>query len=250
MATVILLDCDQLEPELAGRAPASGLLPLSGRPLVRYAAEAFRLCGDIDKVVLAGPTVYAPHASLLTEVDETMLSDSPIEERVEAVLDRFADESELLFWPANGPLIRPETVEQFLEAAPVGAGVCWSLVRAERFQQTYPQGTDVPRHALGGEEVVVGSLGLVNPRAVAPQRELLRRVLRKEFGRGDLLRMLGVGFAIKFQAGRAGLEELTRRISEVLRLDCLLAILPQAELAFRVRSRSEHHLARACLEGE
>ncbi|NUP99165.1 MAG: NTP transferase domain-containing protein [Armatimonadetes bacterium] len=248
MPTVVLFETDRLEDELATRAAAPGLLPLGGLPLLSYAARAFRACGDVTRVVLAGSTGYAGHGAALAEVDESLLLDGATGTRLQAVLDQYGGENELLFWPPNAPLVRPEMVEHFLAHAPVQAALTWALVREERMLQIFPDGLDVPRHGFDGLNLAITPLGLVRPAAIETQRPLLNRLVGTELNRGELIKMLGMGFAIKFQARRAPLDEVVRRLSEALSLPCLAQILPFPELAFRVRNRAEHHLARARLE--
>jgi len=233
---------------LAGRAPAAGLLPLAGHPMVAYAARAFRACGDVDEIVLAGPEVYGDHVAALAECDGAPLLAETVAERVDLALERFADRSELLFWPANAPLLTPAAVESFLAHAPVGAGLCWSCVRHGRVAAAFEDSDDLPKHKFGGETLVLGGLGAVRPGALAGQRDLLLRMLGQPLVKSELTKLLGVGFAIKYMAYRATLGDLMMKIGEVLGVECVATILPHPELCFRVRNRAAHHCARARLE--
>lgn len=248
MPTVVLLEIDALDDELAGRAPAPGLLPLAGHPMVTYAARAFRGCGDVDQLVLAGPDDYRTQPAALAEFDAEPLLAPTVAERVDLALDRYAASDELLFWPANAPLLTPDAVECFLSHAPTGAGLCWSCVRQSRVEAAFGELPHLPKHRFGADLLALGSLGAVRPAALDGQRDLVRKMLGQPLVKSELIKLLGVGFAIKFSSFRATLSDLMTKIGDVLGTDCVATILPHPELCFRVRNRAEHHLARARLE--
>ncbi|MBI2299647.1 MAG: nucleotidyltransferase family protein [Armatimonadetes bacterium] len=246
MATAILIECDQLGNGLAGRAPAPGLLPLAGRPLLSYAAQALRRCGDVDRILLSGPTAYRDHPAALDEVDTAVLSDSPLGDRLAGLLEEYGEEPEWLIWPANGPLIEPAMVEHFLAHAPVTAAATWAVVRESRLLAAFP--LDWPVLPFAGEVVAWTGLGVVRPPALLPHTARLQRMLNKEANWVEAVKALGVGFAIKLKAGRASLSEVAQKLGELIGAPCVVQFSPYAELALRVRSRAEHHAARARLE--
>ncbi len=247
MTTAVLIEVEALEDELAGRAAAPGLLPLCGRPTVTYPARALRACGNVDRLVLAGPRVYDKHSAALDEVDQTVLADGPLGDLVDDVLERCGD-GELLFWPANAPLLTVDMVERFLAGAPLEAAATWSVVREERVVSAFPGHDRGAAHNFAGDRLMFGGLGCVRADVLAPKRATLRRLLGRSVSKSELVKMLGVGFAIKVQNGRASLEELVERVAESVGAPCVAEILPDPELAFRVRSRHEHHVARDRME--
>jgi hypothetical protein len=249
MATVILLETDRLEDSLAGRAAAPGLLPVGGRPLVYWAARAFAACGDVEKIVLAGPTAYDKQPAALAAVDETLLLDAPLRDLAEAVLERYGEAEELLIWRPNAPLITPEMVEHFLAHAPADAALTVAMVRAGKAREVYPAGEEPPAYALRGESVVFPLLLSLKPAAVTAQMALLRRLISDHLVQSELAKLLGVGLAIAFKSGRATALDLAKRAGELLGAPAVLLFSPYGELALRVRNRAEYHLVRDRLEG-
>ncbi|MCC7493441.1 MAG: nucleotidyltransferase family protein [Fimbriimonadaceae bacterium] len=247
MPTAVLVEWGELDDDLASRAPAPGLLPLAGRPLVQWAAETLRACGDVDRLVLSGPPAYAAQTQALDLFDDAHLLAARPAARLEALLEYCAGDDELLLWPTNSPLLRVEMVEQFLTHAPLDAAVAWTMVRQERFEQTFP-GLRLSGQRLGGDLLAPGLLGLVRPAELTTRGAVLRRLLASDNPKTELGRLLGVGFAIKFGAGRATLEEVVRRVGEAIGLAAVVQVMPHAELAFAVRSRQAHQLARQRLE--
>ncbi|MBI5834455.1 MAG: nucleotidyltransferase family protein [Armatimonadetes bacterium] len=248
MATAILLETDKLDDALSGRAGAPGLLPAAGRPLVDYAARALAACGDVERVVLAGPTAYGQHAVATTHCDETLLLDDPVRTLVESLLERYGDCEELLLWRPNAPLLTTEMVEHFLAHAPAEAAVTVALVRAERVEAEMPDLPPVPTTALGPDNVTFTPLMVIRPAALANHHALLSRLVADSMAQAELVKTLGVGFSIKLKAGRARLDEVARRVSEVIGSPCVLQVAPHAELAVRVRTRAEYHWVRERLE--
>ena len=248
MATAILLETDRLEDALSGRAGAPGLLPAAGRPLVDYAARALAACGDVERVVLAGPTAYGQHAVATAHVDETLLLDEPLRVVVEALLERYGEDEELLLWRPNGPLLTTDMVEHFLAHAPAEAAVNVALVRAERIEAELPEFPAVPTTALGPDTVHFSPLMSLRPAALANHHALLVRLVAENMAQAELVKTLGVGFSIKLRTGRARLDEVARRVSEVVGSPCVLQMSPYAELAVRVRNRAEYHWVREQLE--
>jgi len=248
MATAILLETDRLDDGLSGRAGAPGLLPAAGRPLVDYAARALAACGDVDRVVLAGPTAYGQHAVATAHIDDTILLDEPLRVLVEAVLERYGDCEELLLWRPNGPLLTTEMVEHFLAHAPAEAAVTVALVRAERVEDQLAELPPVPSTVFGPDAVTFSPLMVIRPAALAAHHALLGRLVAENVAQAELVKTLGVGFSIKLKAGRARLDEVARRMSEVIGAPCVLQMSPHAELVVRVRNRDEYHWVRERLE--
>ena len=249
MATAILLELDQLADDLSGRAPAAGLLPVVGRPLVCHAAEPFRALGDVDRLVLCGPSVYRQHPAALDVVDDALLADGSLGDQLAILFEQYQDQDELLLFPTNAPLATPEMLERFLAHAPRDAAVTWAVVRHERAAATFADaGVQWDPQPFAGEQLVWTLLGCVRPALLSGQLDAIRRVFNNDVNRVEAVMALGMGLAIKLGAGRASLAELARKVGELLDAPCVLEISPDAELALRVRNRAEHHAARARLE--
>lgn len=247
MATVILVETDRLD-DLVGRAAAPGLLPLAGLPLVRHAARAFAACGDVDRIVLAGPTVYERALGDLPEIAESLLLDRSLRHLAEALLDRYGEVDEVILWRANGPLIRPAMIEHFLARAPRAAALTVALVRAERVRAAWPDGPVHLAHTMGNESVVGTTLVCLRPAVLAAHRQLVAAVLHERRLPADLAKLLGVALSLKLSTGRATLAELARRASELLGAPAVVQLAPFPELTVGVRHRAEYHWVRNLME--
>lgn len=247
MPTVILLETDQLDQSLSERAAAPGLLEVAGRPMVRHAVRAFAACGSVDRIVLAGPTAY--EAIELPGVDDRVLDDRGPTALLAGLLERYGDAEEWLLWQPNAPLIEPPMLDAFLAHAPLGAAVCGALVRAERVEAAFGELPRLAAHTFVHDRLVMTPLFGLSPACLAPHRELLGQLFGGGGARVELLKRLGVGFAIKLRSGRASLAELAARLGEQVGGPVVMQILPHPELCLKVASRAEHRVARSRLEG-
>lgn len=246
MATVLLLEVDHLAPALADRAPTPGLLTVAGRPQVRLVARAFAACGDVERIVLVGPAAY--REAPLPEIDELLVAERIDADALETLIERFGHAEELLLCPANAPLVTPERVEDFLGRCPRDAAVACLLVRRADVSAQLGELTSLVAHRFGPEELVFAPLLLLQTATLVRHRDLLATVLAGGPNLTELVRRLGVGFAIKLRSGRATLPELAARLSELLGAPCLFQIAPCPELCLRVAGRPELRVARTLLE--
>lgn len=246
MACVLLLEIDRLEPALAGRAPAAGLLTVAGRTQVELVARAFAACGDVEAVHLAGPAVYADR--LPAAVSRFHPAESYTPAALETILEALADADEVFLSPTNLPLLSADAIEAFLARTPRQAGVSCLLVPHADVLERLGELPSLVGHRFGGEPLVFAPLLLVQPAALAPHRELLAAALAGGLNPTELVRRLGVGFAIKLRSGRATLAELAARLGELLGVPCVFQVARCPELCLRVASRAELRTARWLLE--
>ncbi len=114
------------------------LLPVRGRPLIRYTLEALAASGRVGRTCIVGPeeelrrTIGTLGDCDLLEGGDTLL------QNIIKGLGHFRNDPVVLVTTADLPLLSPSTVQYFLDACaeitvPAGSTVFWSLVPEEDF---------------------------------------------------------------------------------------------------------------------
>lgn len=247
MATAVLVETDRLDDALAGRAPSPGLLTLNGIPAIQRALAALRACGDVDRIVLAGPDSYLSYPRVMCQIDDFV---SYSAEQPEALAGLLAarDSEELLFWPPNGGLLTTAMVETFLRLAPADAAVSLAAVKRRCLVAAHALPVATKAWTFSDVTIAVSPLCVSRAGRSDRQNELLVALLAGRALSAEMRRILGVSLALRITAGAASLDEVLRRTGEHIGGPVVVALLPYAELAVRLRRRPELTWSRDRLE--
>lgn len=217
------------------------LIPVCGRPMVRYTAQA--LCQAGLSPVIAATTTGAEGAiqAALDDLDAVgtplcvAVADGPrFSDTLQAGLRPLADGQLVLLATGDLPMLTAEAVGDFLtQALAARADLVYSAVLIEHLTGAY---ADAPRTAVRLREgrITGGNLVLSRPEVL---RAAMVRVEQAFAGRKSplaLARMLGLGFIIGLCLGRLSIASIVRRGERLLGCRAAVVLSRCPEICFDV----------------
>ncbi|MCX7598164.1 MAG: nucleotidyltransferase family protein [Armatimonadetes bacterium] len=221
--------------------PVKALIPVAGRPMVQYVAQALCEAG-LAPVVVA--TTAGAEAAIQAVVDDLNAVGTPLciavadgprfTDTLQAGLGPLATERPVLVATGDLPLLTAQAVEDFLtQAQATGADLVYSAVLVKHLTGAY---AEAPRTAVRLREgkVTGGNLALSRPEV---WRAAMARVEQAFAGRKSplaLARMLGLGFIVGLCLGRLSIPAIVRRGERVLGCRAAVVLSRYPEICFDV----------------
>jgi molybdopterin-guanine dinucleotide biosynthesis protein A len=213
----------------AGTA-VKGLVPVGGKPLVRWVAEALLATPGIARVGVVGPEAVRAAAgeTCLWAAERGSAIDN-----LEAGLERLGPggAGRVLLCGTDAPALAPEALEDFLQRAPVDADICLPAVRKEAFQAAFPRNSRIYVRLREGA-FTGGSQYLARAAALLENLPLLRDLFSRRKSQLGMARTFGVGLAWRLLTGRLGIAEIEARASDLTGFRCRAVLDCRAGLAF------------------
>lgn len=220
--------------EIATSQPRKALLPIQGRPMVHYVADALRASERIRRLVVVGlaradvpaldagcPTIYLPNGKGI--LDNALRA-----------LDALGSEEPVLFCGSDLPLLSAAAVCDLVERAEAsGAEVCYPIVSREVMEARFPHSGRSFRPLVEGD-FAGGDLFWITPRALRRNLALLQRLTSSRKSALRAAAALGPEIILRYLLRRLHLRDAERRGSQLLGCSCKAIVSPYAELAMDV----------------
>lgn len=225
--------------EAAGAACKS-LILLRDKPMIQWVAEALKASDSIGTLAVVGPPSLAE--SELAGIADHILTEREHEvDNLLAGMDAMPHADRILMVSGDTPLLTPEAVDDLVLNAPLADIVYPSVEKSPIVEQFGNRKWTFVRMQEG--EITGSSVVLFRPAAFRDHEDTLRKVFDARRSVADLVKMWGIGFALKFALGQLSLKDAERRISEVLDVDGRSYLSAYPELAFDVDKASDIALA-------
>jgi molybdopterin-guanine dinucleotide biosynthesis protein A len=235
MPDAVVLAGGPPDPAIAGAMVPKAFALLAGRPMVDYVLDALRGAGPIGRVLLVGPDPLP--VRLAGGVDALVAERGSLLENVAAGLEATGGGGAVLVVAADLPLLTPQAVAAFLEAAGRIEGEAWyAVVRREDVTGAFP---DVRKTFVRLREGTFtgGSVVLIGPAAFRRARPAIERAMRARKRPGDLARLFGARTLLRILTRRVTIAELERRAEAIAGIRARAVLCPHPELAIDVDRR-------------
>jgi len=236
--------------ELTG-VEKKALIPLAGKPMVNWVAEAISGSGLIDHIVIVG-----------LEPDEIRLNHAPLHfaDRVGGLIDNVlagVDKlkavnpaaQKVLLCMSDIPLITPEIVRGFVEeCGGLGGDIYYGIVEDKTMEVQYPDSrrTFVPFKdgRFSGGDIYLGDITVPDK----TNKDLFRILIQARKNYLAQARMLGPGFIFRFLLRQVTVQETVERSRELLNLDARFVKSRFAEIGMDLDKPHQYELIKAALE--
>jgi len=205
------------------------LIQIRGRTVLEHVLSVLRATERIGRLVVAAPREVADHPA-------ARLADAVVPEGTSGAdnclrgLDWLREQSggrtsgRVLICTADLPILTTEAVEGFLDACPLEAGVCGSVMERRDFEAAFPGfvKTFVP---LRDGAFRMGGAFLVDPEPIERARAQFERIFTGRKQHLVMARLLGPSFLLRFVLRRLTLADVQRRCEAIL--GCKAYVWPQ-----------------------
>jgi len=202
------------------KVESKALISLGGKTVLERTIETVRATGRAEKVIVIGPDDVAAHpAAACADSVLPACGSGPdnifrglwwLKETNCGVLPE-----RILVITTDLPFLSVDALNAFLDKCPSEKDICLPLVRKEAFQTRFPGSTNTYVRLQDGEWTM-GCAFLLNPEAMESGREHIDRAFSVRKSQFGMAKMLGLGFIIKFLAGRLTVNHIEDRCQRIL----------------------------------
>lgn len=196
-----------------------GLVPIAGRPMIEWVVEALRACDNIAEIAVVVPT-RAHLGSWADLVDHLVISDADFIDNAIAGCAAFKSDRHVLGATGDLPALTPAAIDDFVaRSLESGAEFTYPLVRAEDMEAQFP-GSQRTYVKVAGGPVTGGNMMVMSPDLVSRNREIGQRLFDTRKSPVAMARVLGIPFILKYVTGRLRVDDVERKMGELLGAKC------------------------------
>lgn len=232
MPTAVVVAGSPNNGALRACSPAAfeALIPIRGRPMVRYVVDALLGTPGIREVLVVGP----PELGGAVPGARVVPARAGIMENVLAGLDAAGSSDPVLVATGDIPLLTPEAVADFLERCrEPQADLYYPVIRRSVVEGRYP-GVRRTYVRLREGSFTGGNLFLVYPTAARKVADLAERLLLYRKQPWRMGGMIGLALPVKYLLGRLTLREAQERVCRMLGVRGAVVISPYPEIGVDV----------------
>lgn len=214
---------------MSGGALPKAFAPLRGRSMVEFVLAALRRTSRVGRIVLVGPRDLP--AGVAGGVDDAVVEQGGLLENLAAGFAGLDPAAPVLAVAADLPLLTPETIGAFVDAAlATDADLRYAVVPRADVERAYP-GVRKTFVRLRDGVFTGGSAFLITPRAFARARPMIERAIAARKRPWRLARLLGVSTLLGLATGRLRIDALEARVEEITGIRARAVICRDAEIA-------------------
>lgn len=239
----------RLDPSFAQFAGTDikALIKVKGRPLIYYPLCALSGAPSVGRIVVVGPREALKGQAGMEKAEVVVEEVGTAPENILAGFRALGEEERVVVCASDIPHITTRAIESFLAACPEEADVCYAVVRNEIFERQYP-GVHHMKVPMREGIFTGGSIQLMRPAAVERNLALINRTFAARKSKLGMVRLLGLGFVVKFLLGSLSIREVEERAAEFTGCVCRAVVTEEAGLAFDVDRAEQVELAERGLE--
>ncbi|MGQ9474295.1 MAG: nucleotidyltransferase family protein [Candidatus Caldatribacteriaceae bacterium] len=214
------------------------LLVIEGKFMIEYVIEALRDVSSIGKIVVVG-AVEDFQSRIGNQVANVVRpGKNPFESTLNG-LKALKPEGKVLVVASDIPLLRGEMVEDFfLRCEKRKADFYYPIVRRELYEEKIGKGkrtfVKVKEGCFTG-----GNLLLLDPKVVEKKKEWIARIIESRKNPLAMARVLGAKIILKYILRSLRIEDVEKRVENILGMKGLAIVTPYPEIGFDV-DRVEH----------
>jgi len=227
------------------------LIPLSGRPMISWVAEALLDSGVVDNLVIVG--LQASEVEINGPAVHFIEAADGLIDNILVGLNRLKQinpaAKKILLCSSDIPLITPEIVRGFVaECGSQTDDVYYAVVEEKTMEARFPSSrrTFIP---FKGGRYSGGDLFLVD--ISVPDKtdlDLFRSLTGSRKNYWNQARLLGFGFIFRFLLGLMTVHDAAKRGSEILNFEARVVVTQFAELGMDLDKPHQHAMIKTELE--
>jgi len=194
------------------------LIKIDGKSLLQRAVYALQESGVISKIALVAPEEMKNMPDV-RGVDDFILADKSGVENILRGLRNFKDDKHVVLCASDLPFISANAVKDFIEKCPDDAAVCYPIFEREEIDPDIRPG--IPSYIkLKDGHFTGGSIFRLETKVCIRRIDEIGKSFKNRKSAIRMASLLGWRFVIQLLLGRAKLENLVKRASEIVGAKC------------------------------
>jgi GTP:adenosylcobinamide-phosphate guanylyltransferase len=233
--------------EIAENVDNKALIMLDNRLMIDYIVDALNSSENIDRILVVGPKNEL-HPYIGKKVDEILNPGNSILENMEIGLNFFNSADNLLLLTSDIPLITSKAIDEFLEICTRRkAYIGYPIITKENIMKKYPE---TKRTYVKMKEGIFcgGNIIFFKPEVFFQKKKLIKELFDNRKATWKYVKILGLKFILKFLFKTLTLEEMEKRVTDILGYNSIAAMISYPEIMIDLDKPSDLKLIRKCLE--
>jgi GTP:adenosylcobinamide-phosphate guanylyltransferase len=206
-----------------------GLVPIAGRPMIEWVVDALRAASTVAEIAVVVPTAQGLGA-WADRVDRIVVSNGSFIDNAIAGCEVFKNDRHVLGATGDLPALTPEAIDDYVtQSLATGAEFTYPLVRAEDMEAQFP-GSQRTYVKVSGGSVTGGNMMVLSPDLVRRNREIGQRLFDTRKSPVAMARVLGFSFIVKYVSGRLRVEDVERKMEDLLGAKCAAVYTTHASI--------------------
>lgn len=236
------------EKGLDENSPNKALIKIGNKPMICHIVSTLKKIDFIDEIAVVGDEnvlkLLKGHIDYLIEEDQSLFAN------ILKGVKYFDDKDDILILASDIPMISKEAIVDFIERSKeVKADFCYPIVRKEvceaKFPKTKRTYAKIKDGTFTGGNIFITKVGLVKQKL--PQVKQFLAYRKKPL---KLARILGFSIVVKYILGIITIEDLEKRVSNLLKIKAKAIESKYPEIATDVDKLSDLELAKKTLSQE
>ena len=187
------------------------------KPMILHIIESFKKAKYINKIIVAGPLEVQGLVDDL--VNLTVPEGQTIFETVKIGISHFINDSMIMISTCDIPLVTEKHIDNFIEKCikKPGFDIYYPIVRKEKYLKTYPS-PDLKRtyaNFVNGS-FTGGNILMINPKIIREYSDVIENFIHFRKHPLKMARLLGAQIASKYLRRYLSIQDLEKRIPELL----------------------------------
>lgn len=231
----------------ASTAEERALLKVDGRAAILYVLESLQQSAQVQQIAVVGlPStlrILEEAAPQVTRVE----AQSTLADNVLAGMNT-AETPQVLICTCDVPLVTAQTWQEFLNQVQVNNfEAAYPIARRETVEKSFLQGKRT--YATLRDGTFTGGNAFVLPRGKEAQlRQLIDAGFRARKNPLGLARLLGTSFVVKAVAKKLSIDDLEKKMSQLLDCRAGAVEMQDASIAFDIDKKEDYDLAQEVLQ--
>jgi len=233
--------------EIAEKVDNKALIILDGMPMINYVVDALHNSENIDQILVVGPKKEL-HQYIGKKVKEILNPGDSILENMEIGLNYFSSDDNLLLLTSDIPLITSEAIDEFLRICTKRkASIGYPVITKENIIKKYPE---TERTYIKMKEGVFcgGNIVFFKPDVFFQNKKLIKELFDNRKATWKYAKILGLKFILKFLFKALTLEEIEKRVTDILGYNSVAVMVSYPEIMIDLDKLSDLKLIQKCLE--
>ena len=241
----LILAGKQSDSPLGHISENKATIKIHEKEMILYVIDALKALGMVDKIAVVGGKEDL--ASIACQVDTIVEEGNSLPENILRGVSIFDDDDEVLVLTSDIPMITPAAIGDFIEKThSLSADFSYPVVRREVNDEKYP-GVKRTYVKIRDGSFTGGNIFLVKAGAIRrcmPRAEVFISYRKKPW---KMVKVLGIGFAIRFLLGTLTIAQLEKHVSEIFGITARAVISKYPEIGTDVDKVSDLELAMSML---